>query len=142
MGRLDIDTTGLLLLTDDGALSHALLSPRKHVDKTYLVEMEAALSPSDIAVLEEGVDIGEGDKTLPARVEVVGDRQILLTIQEGRYHQVKRMLHAVGNGVRSLKECPSADLLWMIPLQRGNTGNLPPKNWRFYIKNETKNDGK
>ncbi len=103
VGRLDIDTTGLLLLTDDGALSHALLSPGKHVDKTYLVAMEAALSPADIAVLEEGVDIGEQKRTLPARVEVVSEKEILLTIHEGRYHQVKRMLHAVGNGVRSLK---------------------------------------
>ncbi|MBR1931722.1 MAG: pseudouridine synthase [Lachnospiraceae bacterium] len=103
VGRLDKDTEGLLLLTDDGALAHELLSPKKHVDKVYLVDMEAPLSDGDIERLEHGVDIGEERPTLPAKVERVSDHQILMTIREGKFHQVKRMLHAVGNGVHSLK---------------------------------------
>ncbi len=103
VGRLDKDTEGLLLLTDDGGLAHELLSPKKHINKTYLVDTEAPLSEKEIVSLEQGVDIGEEKPTLPAKVEVVRERQILLTIQEGKFHQVKRMLQSVGNGVRNLK---------------------------------------
>lgn len=103
VGRLDKDVTGLLLLTNDGELAHRLLSPKKHVDKTYQVTPEHALSPEDIRKLEAGVDIGDGKLTLPAKVSVLEDDTILLTIHEGRFHQVKRMLLAVGNGVRKLK---------------------------------------
>lgn len=109
-GRLDKDTEGLLLLTDDGALVHDLLSPKKHVDKTYLVRTAGKLSDEDIHLLETGVDISatapEREKaslTLPAKVEIRDESHILLTIHEGRYHQVKRMLQAVGNEVLALK---------------------------------------
>ncbi len=102
-GRLDKDTEGLLLLTDDGGMVHELLSPKKHVDKTYLVTMKKALSSEEITQLENGVDIGEKNLTRPAKVETVSDKQILLTIHEGKFHQVKRMLQAVGNEVTSLK---------------------------------------
>lgn len=103
VGRLDKDTTGLLLLTNDGELAHRLLSPKKHVDKTYEVMLEHPLDREDIRRLESGVSIGGEGLTLPARVEVLKPGQIRLTIQEGRFHQVKRMMLAVGNGVRSLK---------------------------------------
>ena len=103
VGRLDKDTTGLLLLTNDGALSHRLLSPKKHVDKVYLVNCAHSLSPEEIAALEQGVDIGEEKPTLPAKVKVLEEKQILLTIHEGKFHQVKRMLQAVGNEVTALK---------------------------------------
>lgn len=103
VGRLDKDTEGLLLLTDDGGLAHRLLSPRKHIDKTYLVTAERPLSPEDIARLEQGVDIGEGRMTLPARVELQSAAKFYLTIQEGKFHQVKRMLQAVDNQVIALK---------------------------------------
>ncbi len=102
-GRLDKDTEGLLLLTDDGALIHGLLSPKRHVDKTYLVETAKTLSPEALAALENGVDIGEKKKTLPARAEVVDARHIRLTIREGKFHQIKRMLQAVDNEVLALK---------------------------------------
>ena len=113
-GRLDIDTEGLLLLTDDGELIHRLLSPKKHVDKVYEVHIRKELSESDITKLEEGIDIGDTnddgtpDLTLPAKVLVKekddeGRPVIHLIIHEGRFHQVKRMLEAVGNEVLFLK---------------------------------------
>ncbi len=103
VGRLDKDTTGLLLLTDDGGLAHRLLAPRKHVDKTYRVTIAHILAEGDVRRLEEGLDIGEEKPTLPARVTLLEDTEILLTIQEGKFHQVKRMLQAVGNQVLALK---------------------------------------
>ena len=103
VGRLDKDTEGLLLITNDGALAHELLSPRKHVDKTYLVTIREELTDEVKRKLEQGVDIGDEKPTMPACVEVLSDKQIHLTIREGRFHQVKRMLHAVDNEVLALK---------------------------------------
>lgn len=104
VGRLDKDTEGLLLLTNDGALAHRLLSPGRHVDKTYHVTIEHALTAQDIQRLEQGVDIGEDEPTLPARVEVLSpETELLLTIHEGKFHQVKRMLFAVNNLVTALR---------------------------------------
>jgi len=103
VGRLDKDTEGLLLLTDNGELAHRLLSPQKHVDKTYLVTLAHTLGSQEIETLEQGVDIGEKTLTRPAKVVKIKEKQILLTIQEGKYHQVKRMLHGVGNEVTALK---------------------------------------
>ncbi len=103
VGRLDKDTEGLLLLTDDGELAHRMLSPTKHVNKTYLVGIREELSENDIRALEHGVDIGEESLTRPAKVELINDTEILLTIHEGKFHQVKRMLKAVNNEVLTLK---------------------------------------
>ena len=103
VGRLDKDVTGLLLLTNDGELAHRLLSPRKHVDKTYRAVLEHGLRPEEIRRIETGLHIGEAQPTLPARVTVLEERIILLTLQEGRFHQVKRMLQAVGNEVLQLQ---------------------------------------
>lgn len=102
-GRLDKDTEGFLLLTNDGELAHRLLSPKKHVDKTYFVRLRDALSEEAEAKLETGVSIGEKKDTRPAKVERVDTDTILLTIQEGKFHQVKRMLQAVDNQVLYLK---------------------------------------
>lgn len=103
VGRLDKDTEGLLLLTNDGALAHRLLSPGKHVDKRYLVRTRQPLSEEALRQLSEGVDIGDEKATLPAKVKRLADTEIELTIREGRFHQVKRMLSAVGNEVVYLK---------------------------------------
>lgn len=102
-GRLDKDTEGFLLLTNDGELAHRLLSPKKHVDKIYRVSIEKPLSPEAIAALENGVDIGEERLTQPAAVSVLDAHTILLTIHEGKFHQIKRMLQAVENQVTALK---------------------------------------
>lgn len=103
VGRLDKDTEGLLLITNDGDLSHRLLSPKKHVDKTYLLQIHHPLSQQEIKQLEEGVDIGDEKITLPAKVHILNENQITLTICEGRFHQVKRMLQSVENEVLYLK---------------------------------------
>ena len=103
VGRLDKDTEGLLLLTNDGELAHNMLSPKKHVDKTYLVMIAKALREKDVLSLENGVEIGDEKPTAPAKVIILDESHILLTIHEGRFHQVKRMLKAVDNEVLSLK---------------------------------------
>lgn len=120
VGRLDKDTEGLLLLTNDGELSHAILSPRKHVPKTYFVEVPEKLDLGQIEALEQGVDIGDDKKTIPAKVEIIDDTHIHLTISEGRYHQVKRMLKAVGSEVLYLKRISFGALTLDESLEKGS----------------------
>lgn len=103
VGRLDKDTEGLLLLTNGGALAHRLLSPKKHVDKTYFVRTKLPLSEEAAERLAEGVDIGDEKLTMPATVKRLTDTEFELTIREGRFHQIKRMLSAVDNEVIYLK---------------------------------------
>ncbi|MEX9949127.1 16S rRNA pseudouridine(516) synthase RsuA [Providencia sp. wls1919] len=102
-GRLDIDTTGLVLLTDDGQWSHRITSPKHHCEKTYRVQLSEDIS-DDVAVqFEQGVMLnGEKSLTKPAQLEIISPRDVRLTISEGRYHQVKRMFAAVGNHVCGL----------------------------------------
>lgn len=118
-GRLDKDTEGLLLITNDGALSHRLLSPAKHVDKTYLVRTKAPVTDEMRRRLEEGVDIGDEKPTLPAKTELTEDGGLLLTVTEGRFHQVKRMLSAVGNEVVYLKRLSMGPLVLDGALSKG-----------------------
>jgi len=119
VGRLDKDTEGLLLITDDGELAHNLLSPKKHVDKEYLVKVRDSISEEDCKKLSEGVDIGDEKPTAPAKVERVAEKEILLTIREGRFHQVKRMLQAVGNEVVYLKRLSMGSLRLPKDLEKG-----------------------
>lgn len=119
VGRLDKDTEGLLLITDDGELAHNLLSPKKHVDKEYLVKVRDSISEEDCRRLSEGVDIGDEKPTAPAKVERVAEKEILLTIREGRFHQVKRMLQAVGNEVLYLKRLSMGRLRLPEDLEKG-----------------------
>lgn len=123
-GRLDKDTEGLLLLTDDGALIHELLSPKKHVDKTYQVAIAKPLTTEQIQALEQGVDIGEKNLTRPANVKVLEDYTILLTIHEGKFHQVKRMLQAVDNEVTALKRISFGPLKLDTELASGESRAL------------------
>ena len=102
VGRLDKDTEGLLLLTNDGQLNHKLLSPKSHVEKTYYAELEKDIFQDDLEKLEKGVDIG-GYITMPALAQKIDDNKIYLTIKEGKFHQVKKMLEAVNNKVVYLK---------------------------------------
>ncbi len=120
VGRLDKDAEGLLLITDDGELAHKLLSPKKHVDKTYFVRTKLPLCQQDAKCLEAGVDIGDETLTLPARVEQIADNEIKLIIQEGRFHQVKRMLEAVGNEVIYLKRLSMGPLALPKDLEKGS----------------------
>ena len=124
VGRLDKDTTGLLLLTNDGDLAHQMLSPKKHVDKTYQVTVAYPLTEEDIGILEQGVDIGDEKPTLPARIELLKEEELLLTIHEGRFHQVKRMLQAVDNQVLELKRVSFGGLLLDEGLNPGDYREL------------------
>ncbi len=101
VGRLDIDTEGLLLITNDGQLGHNMLSPKKHVEKTYYVELLNPLSVEDKEKIEEGIDIG-GYVTQPCNIEIL-EKGVNITIHEGKFHQVKKMFEAVANKVVYLK---------------------------------------
>ena len=99
VGRLDKDTEGLLLLTDDGELAHRLLSPKKHVDKTYYAKIDGQVTEEHVKLFREGLDIGDEKKTLPAVLTILLSGQVSeieVTIHEGRFHQIKRMFEAVG----------------------------------------------
>lgn len=111
VGRLDKDTEGLLLITDDGELAHRLLSPKKHVKKTYYVECQNSISDLEIDFLRNGVDIGDDTPTKEAEVTRIDDKIINLSITEGRFHQVKRMLEAVENKVVYLKRLSFGNLV-------------------------------
>jgi 16S rRNA pseudouridine516 synthase len=124
VGRLDRDTSGLLLLTDDGQVVQRLTSPRHHVPKTYDVTLRDALRGTEAEVFAAGKLLlsGEEKPLLPARLEVTGAKQARLTIDEGRYHQVKRMFEAVENEVEALHRYSISSL---------TLGELTPGAWRY-----------
>ena len=129
VGRLDKDTTGLLLLTDDGPLAHGLLSPRKHVDKVYLARVDGRVDGADAAALAAGLTLGDGTVCLPAGLEPLGDGSAcLVTLREGKYHQVKRMLATRGKPVLTLHRLRMGSLT----LDEG----LKPGKWRFLTPRE------
>lgn len=103
VGRLDLDTEGLLLITNDGGLAHSLLSPKRHVDKVYYARIQGLLPEDAVRRVQEGLILEDGTRTLPARLEILGENEILLTIREGKFHQVKRMAEALGARVSYLK---------------------------------------
>lgn len=124
VGRLDEDTTGLLLLTDDGALIHRLTSPKKHVPKVYEVGCKHAVDATQIARLRDGVVLDDSPEVVRAAAcEAVGETGLRLTLLEGKYHQVKRMVAATGNTVQSLHR--SAYGVLMLP------PDLAPGQWRW-----------
>lgn len=144
VGRLDIDTEGLLLLTNDGILSHNLLSPKKHVDKKYYVKIAKSLSENDIKTLENGIKLEENFVTKKAKVEIVcndsekesedfnffenknnkNENLVYITISEGKFHQVKRMFKAVNNEVLYLKRVKMGSLLLDEKLELGEYREL------------------
>ncbi len=128
VGRLDKDTEGLLLLTDDGELTHRLLSPRYHVDKVYYARVEGTPDQADAAAFAAGLLLGDGLQCLPARLEPLGGDACLVTLREGKFHQVKRMLASRGKPVRYLKR------LAMGPLRLEDT--LKTGQWRLLTPEE------
>lgn len=124
VGRLDKDTEGLLLITNDGELAHNLLSPKKHISKTYRVRTRDILAKEQLEALERGVDIGEDTITLPAEAEQIEEKELFLTIYEGKFHQVKRMLKAVGNEVIYLERIKMGQLSLDETLPRGEFRKL------------------
>lgn len=140
VGRLDKDTTGLLLLTDDGALAHDLLSPRKHVDKTYLVEVDGQLTGEDQAALAAGLELGDGLQCLPATLELTDRPQVgKLTLREGKYHQVKRMMACRGKPVTALKRISMGTLTLDPALAPGQWRMLTPGEVAGLRKNNSSN---
>jgi 23S rRNA pseudouridine2605 synthase len=125
VGRLDADTTGALLLTNDGSLAHRLMHPRYEVDKVYEVEVEGAPSDEALGRLAKGVELDDGP-TAPAAVRRLGPSRLELTIHEGRKHQVKRMLEAVGHPVRRLHRSRYAGLT-LEGLEPGEWRELSPE---------------
>ena len=106
VGRLDKDTTGLLLLTNDGKWAHRLTSPKHHMDKVYRVHLQLPATAEDASVCREGVTLDDGYVTKPAELDLLGEMEnevVRLTIREGKFHQVKRMFEALGNRVERLK---------------------------------------
>jgi 16S rRNA pseudouridine516 synthase len=128
VGRLDRDTEGLLLLTNDGKLAHELLSPRKHVPKTYVAVVDGVVTEDDGVAFAAGVTLDDGYVTLPAQlhIEAVAGMQsrILLTITEGKFHQVKRMFAARGKTVTYLKRLSMGSLRLDEQLQAGQVREL------------------
>ncbi len=133
VGRLDKDTEGLLLITNDGNMAHQLLSPKKHVDKVYYAQIDGNVSESDIVKFANGVDIGEECKTLPAKLRLLKAgkiSEIELTIQEGKFHQVKRMFQAVQKEVLYLKRIQMGNLVLDEALCTGDYRKLTEKEMR------------
>jgi 23S rRNA pseudouridine2605 synthase len=126
VGRLDADTTGVLLLTNDGELAHRLAHPRYEVDKVYEIEVEGEPDPEALRQLAEGVDLEDG-RTAPAQARRLGPSRVELTVHEGRKHQVKRMLEAVGHPVRRLHRSRYAGL---------DLAGLAPGEWRQLTPDE------
>lgn len=113
VGRLDKDTEGLLLITDDGELAHRLLSPKKHVPKTYYARIKGWVTREDVNEFQKGIQLEEDFTTLPAKLEILKDgeeSEIEVTIYEGKFHQVKRMFKAVGKEVVYLKRLSMGNL--------------------------------
>ncbi len=126
VGRLDADTTGALLLTNDGELAHRLAHPRYGVEKTYVVDVEGKPSDAALRALETGVELEDG-RTAPARVRRLARSRVELTIHEGRKHQVKRMLEAVGHPVTRLHRSAYAEI---------SADDLAPGAWRELVGDE------
>ena len=127
VGRLDKDTEGLLIITNDGETAHRLLSPKKHVDKTYFVQTKGKVTEEDKEKFKAGVDIGEKDLTLPADLEILKSGDIsesLITIREGKFHQIKRMFKSVGKEVIYLKRLSMGNIKLDESLEKGQCRKL------------------
>ena len=124
VGRLDKDTEGLLLLTNDGELTHRLLSPRYHVDKVYYARVDGRLEEADCAAFAAGITLGDGLECMPAGLEILSDSEALVTLQEGKFHQVKRMLAFCGKPVVYLKRLSMGPLRLDESLQPGEFRHL------------------
>ncbi len=131
VGRLDKDTEGLLLLTDDGDLAHQLLSPKKHVDKIYYAQVDGTLTPEDVEKFSQGMILGDGLHCLPAGLEILeGGSAALVTLREGKFHQVKRMLAACDAPVTYLKRLSMGGLQLDEGLEIGAWRPLTPSELR------------
>ena len=141
VGRLDKDTEGLLLITDDGGLAHDLLSPRKHVDKTYFVKADGVLEEKDIASFKDGIVLADGTKCMSAVLEIIQNEmkdEAYVTIKEGKYHQVKRMFASIHKPVLYLKRIRMGTLKLDDKLKEGCVRILSDEEI-FMLKNQKNN---
>ena len=127
VGRLDKDTAGLLLLTDDGETAHRLISPRHHVEKVYLARTDGAVTAEDAAAFAAGITLRDGTRCRPARLEALEDGRCRVTLAEGKYHQVRRMLAARGKPVLELTRCAMGPLRLDPVLEPGAYRPLRPE---------------
>lgn len=124
VGRLDKNTTGLLIITDDGDFGHKVTSPKSLIEKRYLAELDGKIEEEYITVFENGVTLADGEECMPARLEIVSDNIGIVTIKEGKYHQIKRMFGIVGLGVNKLKRLSIGKLTLPENLKEGSVKEL------------------
>ena len=118
-GRLDVDTTGFVLLTDDGDFAHKILSPKNHIEKTYIATLAEELTDEDIEALEQGIVLKDGYQCLPCKINKLKSTEIEIKICEGKYHQIKRMIGARNNKVLALKRVQMGGLPLDIDIKEG-----------------------
>lgn len=134
IGRLDKDTTGLLILSNDGKMAHELLAPKKHVDKVYYADVKGLVTAEDVIKFKEGVELEDGYKTMPAKLKILkADEvsQIEITIKEGKFHQIKRMFKAVGKEVVTLKRLKMGNLNLDNSLKEGEYREITEQEIRL-----------
>lgn len=139
-GRLDRDTVGLLIITDDGAFAHRIMSPAHHVFKTYEATLSFPIDENDIRKLEEGITLGDGTECLPAKVKAFTASDSLpaaeIKIREGKYHQVKRMFHALGNNVEHLRRIQIGSLKLDTSLAEGECREMTDEELELVFLDE------
>ena len=140
VGRLDIDTHGLLLLTNDGELAHRLLSPKKHVTKIYQARVEGVMTAEDAAAFEKGIVLSDGTECMPARLDILSTAQdesiVQIHLKEGKFHQVKRMVKACGKTVVDLQRLTMGPLKLDESLTLGESRPLTEEELQSLMMNE------
>lgn len=140
VGRLDIDTHGLLLLTNDGELAHRLLSPKKHVTKIYQARVEGVMTPEDATAFEKGIVLSDGTECMPARLDILSTAQdesiVQIHLKEGKFHQVKRMVKACGKTVVDLQRLTMGPLKLDESLALGESRPLTEEELESLMMNE------
>ena len=139
VGRLDIDTEGLLLLTNDGKLSHNLLSPKKHIEKEYFVKLKENINENNIYKVENNIELEDGYVCKRAKISKISENELTISITEGKFHQVKRMFKAVNNEVIYLKRIRMGNLLLDKNLMLGEYRELSSDELKGLITNEEDN---
>lgn len=129
-GRLDKATLGLVILTNDGQAAHRALAPRSHVDKKYLFTLADPIAQRDISQLQGGIMLSGGERTMPCKIEMLSEKEGVITLREGKYHQVRRMFAAVGNKVETLERVEFGGIPLDPELERGA--------WRYLTEDEEK----
>ena len=143
VGRLDKDTSGLLLLTDDGDFAHRVISPKSCVEKLYYTKVEGEPDECDVAAFAEGLTLGDGTQCLPARLELLGGGRCLVTVREGKYHQVRRMLASRGKPVLELRRVAIGSLFLGEELGPGGWRELDEDDLcKLFANDEGKNSQK